>query len=210
MCSTADVPSYEAVFNRSPVSLQNDAEAKAYLQYVAFYHATNRYVPVILTDGNIIILYIHHPGRNANQRLYWAFDQSLDASTYLKKLVKHIAQANPLLRPYVAGQDIQSDSNDGLGTNRKSPSCTHHTDGQDHIDTAVRGSEQAPAGLQSSVLMHVSPAQHQHGPNMHKSELHDAQFQETMRLARFHPCVTTVHGLPKYSNPQSCKLDPYA
>lgn len=51
--------------------LQKAAEAKAYMQYVAFESAVHRYVPVLLTDGNIMVLYAHNTKLNAHQRMYW-------------------------------------------------------------------------------------------------------------------------------------------
>ena len=104
------------------------------MQYMAFYYAENCYVPVILTDGNIIILCIHHPRRNTNQRLYWAFGQILYASMHVEELAKQIACANPLLCAYVTSQDDHSDSDDGPATNPESLSANHLTDGQDDAD----------------------------------------------------------------------------
>ena len=39
--------------------LQEVAESRPYMQYVAFKSATGRHVPVLLTDGNTMILYAH-------------------------------------------------------------------------------------------------------------------------------------------------------
>lgn len=49
--------------------LQKDGDAKAYMQYVAFGSAAHRYVPVLLTDGNIMVLYIHNSKLNVYQRM---------------------------------------------------------------------------------------------------------------------------------------------
>ena len=59
---------------------QSSAEAKAYMQYVAFESAVHRFVPVLLADGNIMVLYVHNTKLNAHQRMYWDFDQIVDAS----------------------------------------------------------------------------------------------------------------------------------
>ena len=39
------------------IFLQKAAEAKAYMQYVAFESAMHHYVPMVLTDGNIMVMY---------------------------------------------------------------------------------------------------------------------------------------------------------
>ena len=59
---------------QSAMLLQKAAEAKAYMQYVAFVSATHRYVPVLLTDGNTMILYAYNNKLSAHQRLYWDLD----------------------------------------------------------------------------------------------------------------------------------------
>ncbi|KAL0052840.1 hypothetical protein WJX82_008452 [Trebouxia sp. C0006] len=98
------------------------AEAKAYMQYVAFESATHRYVPVLLTDGNTMIFYVHNTKISAHQRMYWGFHQILDASIYLGELVKQIALSNPLTRSYIPGQDDQPASPEDPGTERGGPS----------------------------------------------------------------------------------------
>ncbi|KAL0052337.1 hypothetical protein WJX82_000522 [Trebouxia sp. C0006] len=101
------------------------AEAKAYMQYVAFESAAHRHVPVLLTDGNIMVLYTHNTKLNAHQRMYWDFGQILDASLFLEELVKQIALNNPLMRGYIPGQDDQPDSPEAPGTGHRGPSTCH-------------------------------------------------------------------------------------
>lgn len=71
---------------QSAMLLQKAAEAKAYMQYVAFVSATPRYVPHLLTDGNLTILYAHNTKLSTRQRLYCDFGQILEASIYLQEL----------------------------------------------------------------------------------------------------------------------------
>ena len=100
----------EASLNHSALLLQKAAEAKAYMQYVAFESAAHRYVPVLLTDGNIMVLYTHNTKFNAHQRMCWDFGRIVDVSLFLEELVKQIASSNPLMRGYIPGQDDQLDS----------------------------------------------------------------------------------------------------
>jgi len=176
------------------------------MQYVAFHYSTGRYVPVLLTDGNIMILYTHNNKRKAHQRMYWGFDQILDASIYLEELVKRIAFDNPLMPGYVPGQDDQPDSHDGPGTDLGGPNMNHDSFVHDDIDTTMTGTEQAPASLRTAGSMSLSRSHCQQGSKVHIDELHDAEMQEALRLARFHSCVTTVYGLPKYAKPKSYGL----
>ena len=95
------------------------------MQYVVFESATHRYVPVLLTDGNIMILYVHNSKLSAHQRMYWGFHQILDASMYLGDVVKQIALSNPLTRSYIPGQDDQPESPEDPSTERGGPSTDH-------------------------------------------------------------------------------------
>ncbi|KAL0052839.1 hypothetical protein WJX82_008452 [Trebouxia sp. C0006] len=182
------------------------AEAKAYMQYVAFESATHRYVPVLLTDGNTMIFYVHNTKISAHQRMYWGFHQILDASIYLGELVKQIALSNPLTRSYIPGQDDQPASPEDPGTERGGPSTdraelsrdldegehdvkgTPMTNAKEHRDTS------RPA---RSMLL---------GERLCLTEMQDADMQEALRLARFHPCVKAVYGLPPYAKPNSYEL----
>lgn len=101
--------------------LQKAAEAKAYMQYVAFVIATQRYVPLLLTDGNIMVLYIHNTKHSTHQHLHWDLGQILEASIYLEALVKQIALNNPLMPAYITGQDDQPESYEEPGTEYEGP-----------------------------------------------------------------------------------------
>ena len=57
-------------------------------------------MPVLLTDGNIHVLYIYNPRVDMHQQLYWRFDRILDAAMYLEALVKKLAASNPVRRGY--------------------------------------------------------------------------------------------------------------
>lgn len=52
-------------------------------------------MPVLLTDGNIHVLYINNPRLDVHQRLYWDFDNIFHAANYLEDLVKKLAADNP-------------------------------------------------------------------------------------------------------------------
>ena len=173
------------------------------MQYVAFESATHRYVPVLLTDGNIMILYVHNTKLSAHQRMYWGFHQILDASIYLGELVKQIAMSNPLTRSYKPGQDDQPESPEDPGTEHRGPG-TDHAELSMNFDEGEHDVEGTP----------MTNAEHHHdtsrtarsmplGQRLCLTEMQDADMQEALRLARFHPCVKAVHGLPPYAKPKS-------
>ena len=56
------------------------------MQYVAFESAVHRHVPVMLTDGNIMMLYAHNTKLNVHQRMYWDF--GWDASIHPARTYK--------------------------------------------------------------------------------------------------------------------------
>ena len=152
--------------------LQSAAEAKAYMQYVAFGAVAHRYVPVLLTDGNNMVLYFHNARHSAHVRMYWDFDQILDASMYLEELVKHIALKTPLMPSCVLGQKDQLDPPEDPGMEHGA-SCT------DAVTTCSTG-----AGPMSLCQQHCL------------TETQHADLQEALRLARSHPCVIALYGHP--------------
>ncbi|KAL0034281.1 hypothetical protein WJX77_006971 [Trebouxia sp. C0004] len=195
----------EAKKDLSPGALKA-AEAKAYMQYVAFVSATLRYVPVLLTDGNIMILYAHNTKLSAHQRLYWDSGQILEASLYLEELVKQIALNNPLMRAYIPGQDDQPEPHEDPGRERGGP----HTD---HADLGMDGNECERDDKGTP----MTNAEQHHGTSRSAgsrslgqrhclTEMQDADMQEALRLARYQPCVTAVYGLPPYAKPSSYGL----
>ena len=194
-------PCGEAPLKERALLLQNAAEAKAYIQYVAFESATHRYVPVVLTDGNIMVMYVHNTKLNMHQCMYWGFDQIFAASVYLAELVKQIALNNQLTRGYIPGHDDQPESPEDPGTGRKrpdEPSMNHeeskHNDGDISLTkVASKHGISRTAGSVSLKQQCLTDMQH--------ADMHDA-----LRLARFHPCVTAVYGLPPYEKPKSYGL----
>ena len=89
------------------------------MQYVALNATTYHYVPVLLTDGNSMTLYIHNARHNAHQRMYWEFGQILAALCYLAELVKQTAEDNPAMQPYTVGHDDQPESPSDPSTEHK-------------------------------------------------------------------------------------------
>ena len=186
--------------------LQKAAEAKAYMQYVAFVSAAHQHVPVLLTDGNIMIVYVHNTKLNVHQRMYWDFDQIWDASMYLEELVKQIALKHPLMRGHIPGQDDQPESprdprieHRRSSTDHAEPSMDHDECEHDNKDTPMTNATKnyGTSGTEGSMSV-----RQQHG----LTEMQDADMQEALRLARFHPCVTAVYGLPSYAKPNSYGL----
>ena len=147
------------------------------MQYVAFHYSTGQYVPVLLTDGNIMVLYAHNNRLKAHQRMYWYSDQILDASICLEELVKQIASDNPLMPGYVPGQDDQPDSYGGPGMDQGSPDTDHDDFGHDDIDTTRTGTEHT-LRIAGSMWVNntVSNDLSQQRSKSHISELHDAEF----------------------------------
>ena len=202
----AQQPCCKALVKQRAFLLQNAAEAKAYMQYVAFESATHRYVPVLLTDGNIMILYVHNTKLSAHQRMYWGFHQILDASIYLEELVKQIALSNPLTRFYIPGQDDQPDSPEDPGTEHGGPSTDHA-----ELDVNLDEGEHDVMGTPMTIAEHYHDTSRTArsmplGQRLCLTEMQDADMQEALRLARFHPCVKAVYGLPPYSKPKSYGL----
>ena len=176
------------------------------MQYVAFKSAMDRHVPVLLTDGNIMILYVHILKLNKHHRVYWSFDQIEDASMYLQALVKQIALNNPLILESIPGQDDQPDPpgdpgtrHRGLDTDSAEPSMHH--DECEHDDRDTQAADVAGNHGMSWNAGHTSLGQ-QHC----LTDMQDAEMQQAMRLARFHPCVTAVYGLPRFAKPKSYGL----
>lgn len=198
-------PCCEAPLKESALLLQKAAEAKAYMQYVAFESATHRYVPVVLTDGNIMVMYVHNTKLNAHQRIYWGFDQILAASVYLAELVKQIALNNPLMRGYIPGHDDQPESPQDLGTGRKGPNAGPDEPSMDHEESKQNDSDNplTKAGSKHGISRTAGsmPLKQQC-----LTDMQDADMQDALRLARFHPCVTAVYGLPPYAKPTSYGL----
>jgi hypothetical protein len=198
----------EALLYQSAMLLQKAAEAHVYMQYVAFGSAVHRYVPVLLTDGNVMVLYVHNKKLKAHQRMHWDFDQIVDASIFLEELVKHIALENPLMRGYIIGQDHQPDFSEDPGTEHGGPGTEHGGSGSDHVefsmdhdeceqndqDTPSTSAEQHHGSSRTATSMPL-------GQQYSLTEMQDADMQEALRLARFHPCVTAVLGLPPYAKP---------
>lgn len=197
-------PFREALLKQTAWLLQKAAEAKAYMQYVAFESAAQRYVPVLLTDGNNMVLYVHNTKLNAHQRMYWDFGQILDASTYLAELVNKIALNNPLMRGYIPGQDDQpkspkdpSTDHEGPSTDPAEPSMDQDGCEHDDDDAPLTNAEQDHGTLRTARSL---------GLRHCLTDMQDADMQEALRLARFHPCVTAVYGLPPYAKPTSFGL----
>ena len=202
-------PCCEAPLKESALLLQKAAEAKAYMQYVAFESATHRYVPVVLTDGNIMVMYVHNTKLNAHQRIYWGFDQIFAASVYLAELVKQIALNNQLMRSYIPGHDDEPEPPEDAGAGRKGPNTgpdagpdepsmdheeSKHDDGNNSLTkVASKHGSSRTAGFVSLKQQCLT-------------DMQDADMQDALRLARFHPCVTAVYGLPPYAKPKSYGL----
>ena len=187
--------------------LQKAAEAKAYMQYVAFNAATQRYVPVLLTDGNNMALYIHNARRNKHQRMYWGFGQILAASCYLAELVKQIARDNPARQPYIVGHDDQPESPQDPGTEHEGPGTTPEGHSMEHDESKHNASDNdnstTNAESNSGTPRTTGPV----SMNQHwLTDMQDAEMQEALRIARFHPCVTAVYGLPRYPRPKAYGL----
>ena len=198
-------PCCEAPLKESALLLQKAAEAKAYMQYVAFESATHRYVPVVLTDGNIMVMYVHNTKLNAHQRIYWGFDQILAASFYLAELVKQIALNNQLMRGYIPGHDDQPKSQQDPGTGHKGPNAGPDEPSMDHEESKQNDSDNSltKAGSKHGISRTAgSMSLKQQCLN----NMQDADMQDALRLARFHPCVTAVYGLPPYAKPTSYGL----
>ena len=179
------------------------------MQYVAFESATHWYVPVLrmLTNGNIMILYVHNTKLSAHQRMYWGFHQILDASMYLGELVKQIALRNPLSRGYIPGKDDQPESPEDPATEHGGPST-------DHAELSM-DLDEGEHDVKGTPMTHAEPHHDTSrtarsmllGQQLFLSEMQDADMQEALPLARFHPCVKAVYGLPPYAKPKSYGLD---
>ena len=173
------------------------------MQYVAFVSATHRYVPVLL---NIMILYVHNTKMSAHQRMYWGFHQILDASIYLGELVEQIALSNPLMRSYIPGQDDEPECPEDPGTDHGGPSTDHaelsrNFDEGEH-DFKGTPMTRAEAHRDTSRTAGSMPL----GQRLCLTEMQEADMQEALRLARFHPCVKAVYGLPPYAKPNFYEL----
>ena len=198
-------PDCEASVQQSARLLQNIAEAKAYMQYVAFNAATQRYVPVLLTDGNNMALYIHNARLDEHQRMYWGFGQILDASCYLAELVKQIARDNPARQPYNIGHDDRPESPQDLGTEHEGPGTTpeEHSMGHDESKHNASDNDNSVTNVESNSGTPTRTTRPMSMNQQWLSDMQDAEMQVALRVARFHPCVTPVYGLPRYSKPIS-------
>ena len=172
------------------------------MQYVAFGSATHRYVPVVLTDGNIMVMYVHNTKLNAHQRMYWGFDQILAASFYLAELVKQIAMNNQLMRSYIPGHDDQPDSLEDPSSGRKGPRPDSAEPSMDHKESKHNISDN-PLTKASSDHGVSRTAGSMSFKKQCLTDMQDADMQDALRVARFHPCVTAVYGLPPYAKPTS-------
>lgn len=190
--ASAQQPCCEALLKQSALLLQAAAEAKAYIQYVAYKLAMDHHVPVLLTDGNIMVLYIHDIRLNSHQRIYWGFGHIVDASTYLAELLKEIAFTNPVLPGYDPREDNKPRSPEDRGTD--------HDEREHDVKHAPMTTAEQHQG--STTTARSVPLGQQHC----LTEMQDADMQEALRLARFHPCVTAVCGLPPYAKPNSYGL----
>ena len=166
------------------------------MQYVAFYLSTGRYVPVLLTDGNIHVLYIYNQKAKMHQRLYWGFDRILDAALYLEDLVKQLAACNPLPRGY--DPSLPDDPLPRGDTGMRDPPPDDDEDMPEQPPT-----ESGPGRAQRSPSASDS---HSHQQSVHSEEWRDAEREEAFRLAMFHPVVTTTIGLPPYPKPRKYDL----
>lgn len=178
------------------------------MQYVAFAAATRRYVPVLLTDGNIMVLYIHNAKLNAHQRMYWDFSQIWEASDYLAALLNHIALTSTLTQGCAPGQDHQPDSTENPSADHTGPSRDPPEPGMGHDQ---REHDHKHNSVTQDVQDHDTSKTANHmslGQRYHLTDMQDADMREALRLARFHPCVTAVYGLPPYAKPSSFGLSP--
>ncbi|CAL8467349.1 g6886 [Coccomyxa elongata] len=191
----------ELKIDLSTAALLTEAEAKAYMQYVAFHQLTGRHVPVLLTDGNIHVLYIYNRRRNDHQRLYWSFDNILDAAIYLEALVKKLAAANPAPHGYDPNEPDDADAEGDAGMRDLPPDYHEHSPEQPSSEAGSSHAQGTPSVSDSH--------HHRHQQSVYSSELRDAELQEALRLARFHPVVANVYGLPSYPKPQYYDLPLY-
>ena len=166
------------------------------MQYVAFYLSTGRFVPVLLTDGNIHVLYIYNPRVGMHQQLYWSFDRIVDAAMYLEALVKKLAASNPVQHGYdpsVPDDPLSQDNNTGM----RDPPPVHDEDMPEQPS-----SEAGPYAQHSP----SSSDSHSHQQSVQSEEWRDAELKEALRLAMFHPVATTLLGLPPYPKPRKYDL----
>ena len=161
----------------------------------------------MLTDGNTI-LYVHNPKLNKHHRVYWSFNQIGDASMYLQALVKQIALNNVLILESIPGQDDQPDLPGDPGIRHRGPDIDpaepsmHHDECEhDDRDTHVHAADVAGNHGTSWNAGHTSL-----GQQCCLTDIQDAELQQAMRRARFHPCVTAVYGPPPFAKPKSYGL----
>jgi len=79
------------------------------------------------------------------------------------------------------------------------PSMDHDECEQNDKDTPWTNAEQHHGTSRTATSMSL-------GQRHCLTEMQDADMQEALRLARFHPCVTAVYGLPPYAKPNSYGL----
>lgn len=158
------------------MSWQSQAEAQAYLQYVAFYESAGRHVPVLLTDGNIHIIFIYNPRLKVVQKLYWGFEDITAAAIYREDLVKRLDAESSVAPGYNPAEDDLHDPQGDVGMCELDPNCEHFPE-----------QPSAQAGPSSTLPSLVSSSGPCHQPSVHSSELKDAEVQEALRIASYHP-----------------------
>lgn len=194
------------LLKQNALLLQKTAEAKPYMKYVAFQSATHRNVPMLLTDGNSMILYIYDARLNVHQRMHWDFSQIWDASIYLEELVKHIALNKSLMRGYITGRDEQPESPGDPRTEHRGPTTDHAEPSTDHDEREHDGKETRMTNAERKHSMPGTARFTSVCPRHCLTEMQVADMQEALQLARFQPFVTAVYGCPLYARPNDYRL----
>lgn len=139
-------------------------------------------MPVLLTDGNIHVLYINNPRLDVHQRLYWDFDNIFHAANYLEDLVKKLAADNPAPCGYDPTEEDDPDpQGDASMRDFPPPDYYEHSLERPSSEAGPGRAQRSPSASDSR----------RHRQSVYSSELRDAGLQEALRLARFHPVVAT-------------------
>ncbi|BDA46435.1 hypothetical protein COCOBI_08-5280 [Coccomyxa sp. Obi] len=176
----------------APDALQSKAEAQAYLQYVALHKSTGRHAPVLLTEGNINIIFIYNPRLKVVQKLYWGFEDITAAAIYLGDLVKRLDAESSVAPGYDPVEDDLHGPQGDVCMREPEPNFEHLPE-----EPSVKA---GPSSTPPSLFSSDSPC---HQPSVHDSEGRDAELQEALRLASYHPMVTAEFGIPPYPKPLS-------
>ena len=110
------------------------------------------------------------------------------------------------MRGYIPGQDNHPKPPRDLRTEHSVCSTDHADPSIDDDECEHEDKEAATTTAKkhhgTSRTVGSSSLCQQHG----LTEIQDADMQDALRLARFHPCVTAVYGLPSYAKPTSYGL----